>query len=122
METSPAVVWDFEQPEQKVSNRSFYTKVIPSHAAAPIELQVRILCRMLITAWKCTAPGITPTMHIPHTSRWVLPRDLSAEQIAHLNELTRDLPEIARLVRSGSTGTIEFSVPMNSNDIVLDRA
>ena len=26
-----AVIWDFEQPQQKVSNRPFYTKVIPSH-------------------------------------------------------------------------------------------
>ncbi len=35
-----AVLWEFEQPEQKVSNRSFYTKLIPNHAAAPVELKV----------------------------------------------------------------------------------
>jgi len=35
-----AVIWDFEQPDQKVSNRSFYTKVIPSHPSAPVQLQV----------------------------------------------------------------------------------
>ena len=35
-----AVIWDFEQPEQKVSDRPFYTKVIPVHPAAPVELQV----------------------------------------------------------------------------------
>ena len=47
------------------------------------------------------------------------PKDLSAAQIAQLNELTRDLPETDKTVRSGSNGTIELSVPMNSNDIVL---
>jgi len=35
-----AVIWDFETPDQKVSNRSFYTKVVPSHPAAPLQLQV----------------------------------------------------------------------------------
>jgi len=35
-----AVIWDFEQPDQKASNRSFYTKVIPSHPAAPVQLRV----------------------------------------------------------------------------------
>jgi len=32
------VIWDFEQPDQQVSNRSFYTKPIPAHQAAPVRL------------------------------------------------------------------------------------
>ena len=47
------------------------------------------------------------------------PKDLTAAQVAHLNDLTRDLPETDKALRSGSDGTIEFSIPMNSNDIVL---
>jgi xylan 1,4-beta-xylosidase len=47
------------------------------------------------------------------------PKELTAAQVAHLNELTRDLPETDKVMRSGSDGTIEFSIPMNSNDIVL---
>jgi xylan 1,4-beta-xylosidase len=47
------------------------------------------------------------------------PKELSAAQIAHLNELTRDLPETDRAVHSGSAGTVELTVPMNSNDVVL---
>ena len=35
-----AVIWDFDQPDQKVSNRSFYTKVIPSHPAVPVHLHL----------------------------------------------------------------------------------
>jgi xylan 1,4-beta-xylosidase len=47
------------------------------------------------------------------------PKELSAAQIAHLNELTRDLPETDKAVRSGSDGAFDFSIPMNSNDVVL---
>jgi xylan 1,4-beta-xylosidase len=47
------------------------------------------------------------------------PKQLTPEQIAKLNGLTRDLPETNKVVRSGADGTVEFSVPMNSNDAVL---
>jgi beta-xylosidase len=47
------------------------------------------------------------------------PKGLTTAQIAHLNELTRDLPETDKIVRSGSGGTVDLSIPMNSNDIVL---
>jgi xylan 1,4-beta-xylosidase len=47
------------------------------------------------------------------------PKELSAPQIAHLNELTRDLPETDKVLQSGPKGTVEFTIPMNSNDIVL---
>jgi beta-xylosidase len=46
------------------------------------------------------------------------PKDLTIAQIAHLKELTRDLPE-NKVMRSGPAGTVEFTVPMNSNDVVL---
>jgi xylan 1,4-beta-xylosidase len=35
-----AVIWDFQQPQQKVSNRSFYTKLVPTHPVSPARLQV----------------------------------------------------------------------------------
>jgi xylan 1,4-beta-xylosidase len=44
---------------------------------------------------------------------------LSSEQLANLNELTRDLPETDRIVNSQEDGTVQFTVPMNSNDIVM---
>jgi xylan 1,4-beta-xylosidase len=47
------------------------------------------------------------------------PRQLTAAQIARLNELTRDLPETNKILQSGPDGTFDFTVPMNSNDIVL---
>jgi len=47
------------------------------------------------------------------------PKELSVAQIARLNELTRDMPETDRAMRTGPDGTIQITVPMNSNDIVL---
>jgi xylan 1,4-beta-xylosidase len=47
------------------------------------------------------------------------PKDLSAAQVAHLNDLTRDVPETDHVVRSAPDGTVRITVPMSSNDIVL---
>ena len=50
-----AVVWDFEQPLQNVSNRPFYSKVIPSHPAPAVILKVEHLLPnavyRLLTKW-----------------------------------------------------------------------
>jgi xylan 1,4-beta-xylosidase len=47
------------------------------------------------------------------------PKELTAAQVAKLNDLTRDLPEKDQVVSAGKDGTLEITLPMNSNDIVL---
>jgi xylan 1,4-beta-xylosidase len=47
------------------------------------------------------------------------PKDLTAEQLARMELLTADLPDTDKVVRAGSDGTLEWTVAMNSNDIVL---
>ena len=114
-----AVIWDFEPPNQKVSNRPFYTKVIPAHPAAPVQVQVTHL-----------APGAAYRVQVYRTgyhandaySAYIemgSPKELNAAQITHLNELTRDLPVTDNIVHSSPDGTVEIAFPMNSNDIVL---
>jgi xylan 1,4-beta-xylosidase len=114
-----AVIWDFEQPEQKVSNHPFYTKAVPALPTAPVRLQVTHLL-----------PGAAYNLVVHRTGYHAndaysayldmgSPKDLTTAQIARLNELTRDLPETDRVMRSGPDGAIEIGVPMNSNDIVL---
>jgi xylan 1,4-beta-xylosidase len=44
---------------------------------------------------------------------------LTEAQVGQLSGLTRDLPETDKVVRSGADGTVEVTLPMNSNDIVL---
>ena len=114
-----AVIWDFEQPDQKASNRSFYTKLIPAHAAASVQLQVTHLVPNTAYRLEVHRAGYHANDAYSAYIEMGSPKELSAAQIAHLNELTRDLPETDKVMQSGPTGTIEFTVPMKSNDVVL---
>jgi len=114
-----AVIWDWTQPDQKVSNRSFYTKPIPASAAAPVHLQLTHLVPDTAYRLEVHRTGYHANDAYSAYIEMGSPKELTTAQIAHLNELTGDLPETDRTMRSGPTGTAEFTVPMNSNDIVL---
>ena len=113
------VIWDFEQPDQKVSNRSFYTKPIPSHAAAPLQMQVTHLVPNAGYRLQVHRAGYHANDAYTAYLEMGSPRELTAEQVAHMNALTQDLPETDKLVRTGVDGSLGFTVPMNSNDVVL---
>ena len=114
-----ALVWDFEQPDQKVSNRSFYTKVIPSHPAAPVQLHFSHLAAN--TSYRLAVHRTGFQANDAYTAYLKLgaPKELTKAQVAYLNGLTQDLPETEKTLRSGPDGTLAITLPMNSNDIVL---
>jgi xylan 1,4-beta-xylosidase len=114
-----AVIWDFEQPDQKVSNRPFYTKLTPAHAAAPVELRITNLVPNAAYRLEVHRTGYRANDAYSAYIEIGSPKQLTAAQIAHLNELTQDIAETGKAVRSGSDGVFEFSIPMNSNDVVL---
>ena len=114
-----AVIWDFETPNQKASNRSFYTKLIPAHVAAPVQMQVAHLVPHTTYRLEVRRTGYRANDAYSAYIELGSPKELSAEQIVHLNELTRDLPEPDKTTRTGSEGTLQITVPMTSNDIVL---
>jgi xylan 1,4-beta-xylosidase len=114
-----AVIWDFEQPQQKLSNRSFYTKVVPAHAAATVELQVTHLAPQASYHVEVHRTGYHANDAYSAYLEMGSPKDLSAAEVAHLNDLTRDVPETDHVVRSAPDGTVGITVPMSSNDIVL---
>jgi xylan 1,4-beta-xylosidase len=114
-----AVIWDFEQPDQKVSDRSFYTKAVLAHSAAPVQLQITHLLPNAAYRLEIHRTGYGSNDAYTAYIEMGSPKNLTEEQIAQLNELTRDLPVTDKKMRSGPTGTVEFTVPMNSNDIVL---
>jgi xylan 1,4-beta-xylosidase len=116
-----AVVWDFEQPDQKVSNRSFFTKPLPSHPSAPVKLKLTHLQARTTYHVEVHRTGYHANDAYTAYLEMGSPKDLSPAQIAKLNDLTRDLPEIEKTMRAGSDGTIEITVPMRSNDIALIR-
>ena len=114
-----AVIWDFELPDQRVSNRSFYTRLIPANATAPVQMQVTHLAHNAAYRLEIHRTGYRSNDAYSAYIEMGSPKDLSAAQIASLNELTRDLPETDKIVKSGPMGTVEFTIPMKSNDIVL---
>jgi xylan 1,4-beta-xylosidase len=114
-----AVVWDFEQPKQKVSDRPFFTKVIPAHPAAPVVLTVTHLVPGTAYHFEVHRTGYNSNDAYTPYLEMGAPKELTAAQLAHLNELTRDLPQKEQTVRSGKDGNVKFTIPMKSNDIVL---
>jgi xylan 1,4-beta-xylosidase len=114
-----AVIWDFEQPEQKVSNRSFFTKPLPSHAVAPVQLRVDHLVPNAAYRAVVYRTGYHANDAYSAYLEMGAPKDLSPTQLAQLKELTRDVPETDKVVRSGPSGAVAVTVPMNSNDVVL---
>ena len=114
-----AVIWDFEQPQQKVSNRSFYTKSVPSQPAAAIHFQVTHLAPRAVYHLVVHRTGYHANDAYSAYLEMGAPKDLTTAQVEHLNDLTHDRPEIDRNVRSSPDGTLAVQIPMSSNDIVL---
>jgi len=113
------VLWAFEQPQQQVSNRSFYTRIVPAHPAAPVQLEVTHLVARAAYRLEIHRTGYHANDAYSAYLEMGSPKDLTDTQVAHLMDLTRDLPVTERLVRSGTDGTVKVTMPMNSNDIVL---
>lgn len=115
------VIWDFEQPDQKVSNRPFYTKPVLSHPAAPVKLQVTRLLPNAAYHLEVYRTGYHANDAYTAYLEMGSPKQLTPEQVAKLNGLTRDLPESDKVVKADAAGTVGITLPMNSNDIVLVR-
>jgi xylan 1,4-beta-xylosidase len=113
-----AVIWDFEQPVQNLSDRPFYTKLLPAHEAAPVQLRVTHLAPSAAYRLEVHRTGFHANDAYSAYLEMGAPKDLSPTQVAHLNELTRDLPEENRIVHAGKDGSAEIEVPMRSNDVV----
>jgi xylan 1,4-beta-xylosidase len=47
------------------------------------------------------------------------PKELTKAEVSKLNDLTQDISETDQAIESTSDGTVEVSIPMKSNDIVL---
>jgi xylan 1,4-beta-xylosidase len=112
------LAWDWQQPDQgNKSDRPYYTTVQPTHDAAPVTLDLK---------------GLTPGAYGVQIYRTGFgandaqtaylemgkPKTLSAAQLARLQALTEDRPEV-RSVKVGTDGAASVVVPMRVNDVVL---
>ena len=113
-----AVIWDWEQPDQKVSNRPFYTKVQPSTPAAPARVR---FTHLTPGAWRLEVHRVGFHANDAYTAYLEMgaPQRLTPEQLAHLQALTRDTPETRREVRVGPDGVAAVALPMRSNDVAV---
>jgi xylan 1,4-beta-xylosidase len=114
-----AVLWDFETPHQDVSNRPFFTKVLPNHPTAPIEFTLTHLHPKATYTVEIHRTGFRANDAYTPYLEMGSPKDLSPTQIQHLNALTADTPEKTETLHTTPTGTLDLTLPMNSNDIVL---
>jgi xylan 1,4-beta-xylosidase len=117
-QTISTLVWDWEQPQQKVSNRPFYTRLVSNVPAPLADL-----------AFEHLKPGSyrvrayrTGYRHNDAYSAYIemgMPKSLAPEQVRHLADLTRDMPEVDRFIQVGSDGHLTLPMAMCSNDILL---
>jgi len=112
------LAWDWQQPEQPTSNSVFFGKPLPAAGARTVQLDLRGLApgryRLQVrrTGYKANDAH---TAYLEMGS----PKELSAQQLRELQELTADKPEVDRTVRVGPDGRLQWRLPMRSNDIVL---
>ncbi len=113
-----AVIWDFQQPEQKLSNGPFYRRLVPAVPAPSVELSVSHL-KPGDYQLKVRRTGFRANDAYSAYIDMGAPKKLTPEQLDRLQTLTRDLPEIDRRVRVDKGGSYKLSLPMRNNDVVL---
>jgi xylan 1,4-beta-xylosidase len=113
-----AIVWDWRLPDQKTSNRPYYTKLRPSAATAPVTIR---FAHLQTGSYRLQVRRTGFHKNDPQ-SAWIemgKPSQLSAAQLQKLQSLTRDLPERNAVVRVPSAGGYSLTLPMRTHDVVL---
>tara|TARA_R110002167_G_scaffold17426_2_gene66499 strand:+ start:3461 stop:5011 length:1551 start_codon:yes stop_codon:yes gene_type:complete len=116
-DTVQVLAWRWELPDQPVSNRPFFRQVREAAAAAPLRIELS---------------GLSPGRHQVSVRRtgfrsndaytaWLemgSPATLDAAQLARLQDLTRDTPELSE-IEVGLDGRARLDVPMQVHDVVM---
>ncbi len=111
------VVWDFQQPVQSVSNKPFYSRIVPNKSSAPVDMSVAGLKPGRYTL-EIRRTGFRKNDAYSAYIDMKAPDSLTPAQLTQLQGLTVDKPEV-RQVTVGANGMAAVSLPMSSNDIVL---
>jgi xylan 1,4-beta-xylosidase len=112
------LLWNYRYPDQKISNRPFYTKVLPAKADTPASVR---FSGLRPGQYRLTVKRTGFKSNDAHTRFLEMgsPKDLTAGQLAELQRLTRDLPEASRTIAIGRHGRYSMQVPLRTNDVVL---
>lgn len=116
--TTAVLVWDWQQPEQKVSNRPFFTKLVPATVAPAAQLR---FTHVVPGAYRLQVRRTGYRANDAYSAYLEMgaPKSLSTAQIEQLHAHTRDTAETDHLARIDSSGALNVELPMRSNDIVL---
>jgi len=113
-----ALIWDFSQPSQEVSDRPFFSKDRPSDSLSPVALTVTSLAP---GSYRLDVYRTGYQRNDPYSQviAWGNPKDLTHDQIATLVQDTSDGPESESTVIVDSSGTFSRQIAMRANDVVL---
>ncbi len=113
-----ALVWDWRNPDQQVSNRSFFGKPQPAHDVGSVQVRLQHLPP---GRYRLTQHRTGYQANDAHTAylRMGAPKDLDAAQLSALQALTTDGPELQRELRVGASGSATLAVALRSHDVVL---
>jgi xylan 1,4-beta-xylosidase len=115
-----AVIWDWRNPDQKVSNRTFFGKPQPARELGTVPVSLRGVAP---GRYRLSLHRTGYLANDAHTA-WLKmgePKDLDAAQLQRLQELTRDLPESQREVRIGKSGRLSLALRLRTHDVVQLR-
>jgi xylan 1,4-beta-xylosidase len=112
------LLWDWQQPKQELSNRPFFTMVLPAQDTGPAELHFSGLAP---GSYRVTVRRTGFKANDAHTRYLEMgsPDALSPTQLAELRRLTGDTPETSATVQVGKAGSYSLRVSMRTNDVVL---
>ncbi len=116
--TISTIVWNLDQSQQSISNRSFFSRIVPSLPAAVAEIKLSNLKPGAYRV-KVHRTGFRANDAYSEYIDMGAPKELTPTQLEKLNSLTRDLPESDRKVKVGKAGSYELRLPMRSNDVAL---
>lgn len=113
-----ALIWNYTPPNQRTGDQVYFRELHPSKSLSPVHLLVSSLrpgkyrLRIYRTGYRANDPY---SQYIT----WGLPTNLTAQQIAYLQRLTRDTPETSITVDVGPNGQFSRRIPMRTNDVIL---
>jgi xylan 1,4-beta-xylosidase len=113
-----ALVWDWRSTEQKVSNRSFFGKPRPARDVGTARIELRHLPPGHYQLTQQRTGYLANDAHTPYL-KMGSPKNLDAGQLAELQRLTADKPEVRREIQVGANGTATVTLPLRSHDVVL---
>ncbi|WP_420478065.1 GH39 family glycosyl hydrolase [Brevundimonas sp. FT23028] len=111
------LAWHYEAPDQPVSNRPYFRAVQPARELEPLVIEARGLAA---GAYRVEIRRVGFRSNDAYTAYLEMgrPEALSGAQLAHLQALTGDTPEV-RAVTVGADGLARLELPMRAYDVVL---